>query len=131
MTARERIKEFLTGRKGYVSSAEIHNHLCSMGYQRSSSDGTLSKMVARGEVIRRGEHQKVECKLNRNYKPSAASLRQTANHKHLSIGLGLNTSRPIKRRLKLKACDNGIFDLCRENSRIYELIDRPIREVRP
>ncbi len=130
MTARQHIKNLLASRKGYVPSSEIHRHLCRLGYQRSSSDGTLSKMVARGEVIRRGTHQKVECRLNARYRPSAASLRQTENHSHLTPGTGLNVSRTLKPERRQALNDNAIFDLCRQHSRIYRWLDLPVREVR-
>lgn len=129
MTARKHITEFLSARVGFVSSRKVHDHLCSLGYQRSSSDGTLSKMAARGEVIRRGEYINSECMLNPDYVPTKASLRQIANHSHLTIGNGLNRARPARKK-KLKCSDNGIFDLCRKHSRVYQLIDKPIREVR-
>lgn len=124
MTARERIKEFLSGKNGYVSTSILHDHIQSLGYKRVSSCGALSKMVARGEVITNGYHIHTYVKLNEDYQPTAASVRQTANHAHLAGVMGRvpTNAKPKK--------ENAFFDLCRKHSRMYELIDQPLREVR-
>jgi len=124
MTARERIKEFLTDRHGYVSTSILHDHIQSLGYKRVSSCGALSKMVARGEVITNGYHIHTYVKLHEDYKPTAASVRQTANHAHLAGVMGRVPSKPVPKR------ENAIFDLCRKHSRMYQLIDQPLRGVR-
>lgn len=123
MTARERIKEFLTGRTGTVSTSIIHDHIESLGYKRCSSCGALSKMVARGEVLIDGYHIHTFAKLNPTYKATVASVRQTANHAHLAKPMGRVPAKPKR--------ENAIFDLCRQHSNIYTLIDQPLREVRP
>lgn len=125
MTARERIKEFLTGRTGHVSTSILHDHIQSLGYKRVSSCGALSKMVARGEVLIEGYHIHTFAKLNPAYKATEASARQTANHSHLGKLMGRAPAKPVPKR------ENAIFDLCRKHSRMYELIDKPLREVRP
>jgi hypothetical protein len=122
MTARERIKQFLTGRTGYVSTTIVHDHIESLGYKRCSSCGALSKMVARGEVLIEGYHIHTFAKLNPAYKATEASARQTANHSHLAKPMGRVPAKPKR--------ENAIFDLCRQHSNIYALIDQPLREVR-
>lgn len=125
MTARELIKEFLTGRRDSISTSILHDHIESFGYRRVSSCGALSKMVSRGEVISEGHHVNTFVKLNEFYRPSVASVRQIDNHAHLGGVKRVVTAKPKQKRV------NGIFDLCRQHSRIYALIDQPIREVRP
>lgn len=122
MTARDRIKEFLTGRTGHVSTSIIHDHIESLGYKRCSSCGALSKMVARGEVLIDGYHIHTFAKINPAYKATEASARQTANHSHLANPMGRVPNKPKR--------ENAIFDLCRQHSNIYALIDQPLREVR-
>lgn len=124
MTARDRIKEFLTNKHGYVSTSILHDHIQSLGYKRASSCGALSKMVARGEVISNGYHIHTYVKLNPEYKPTAASVRQRANHAYLAGVMGRAPSKPVPKR------ENAIFDLCRKYSRMYQLIDQPLRGVR-
>lgn len=122
MTARERIIEFLTGRTGHVSTTIVHDHIESLGYKRCSSCSALSKMATRGEVLIEGYHIHTFAKLNPAYKATEASARQTANHSHLAKTMGRVPGKPKR--------ENAIFDMCREYSSIYRLIDRPLRGVR-
>lgn len=127
MTARDRIKQYLNSRHGFVLSTEIHNHIVSQGYMCNSSAGTLAKMVERGELIRTGENHNTAVRLNPDYVASALSIQQTENH----AGWAKEFDRvPGKRKPKRKSGLNDIFDLCREHSNIYRLIDQPLREVR-
>lgn len=124
MTAREKIKEFLKGRHGYIPTSMVHDHIESLGYKRVSSCGALSKMVSRGEVLSEGHHIHTFVMLNEAYKPTTASVRQTANHAHLGRLMGRVPVKPKQKR------ENAVFDLCRKHSRMYQLIDQPLREVR-
>ncbi|WP_338561845.1 hypothetical protein [Erwinia sp. E_sp_B04_7] len=123
MTARERIKEFLSGQR-FVSTKILHDHIQSLGFNRVSSCSALSKMVSRGEVISNGHHIHTYVKLNEAYKPKAASARQKANHANLGKIMGR-----VPRKPKTEAGDNDIFELCRKHSNIYAM-DKLLREVR-
>lgn len=123
MTARERIKEFLSGKNGYVSTSILHAYIQSLGYKRASSRCALSILVTRGEVITNGYHVHTYVKLNEDYKPKATA-RKTVNHAHQGKVMG---RAPAKQKQKK---ENAIFDLCRKHSRVYKLIDQPIRELR-
>ena len=131
MTARQLIIELLKQQKDFIHSGEIHNYIIAAGYRRNTSESVLSKMVARSEVIRQGYHQDVYCKFNPDYVASEGSLRQIANHQHLTLGNHKTARRgECKPRFKkANLADNGVFDEYRGSSWIYDM-DKRLREVR-
>ncbi len=60
-TARQVIIDFLKSKGGYVHSCDIHNHVIQAGYRRNSSQGSLSKMVEAGQVLRKGIYKDTLC----------------------------------------------------------------------
>lgn len=124
MTVREGIIDFLRRQSGFIPSGKLHRYLTRSGYHRASCGSALARMVARGEVLTLGKNKDTSIKLNPEYTATEPSVRQIANHAHLSKPV----LRPVAQE---EESEPSIFDECRQHSNIYALIDQPLREVRP
>lgn len=69
MMAREAVVKYLLDNSPATPS-EIHDHLESLGFNRSTSMSILSKMTAKEQVIRVGDNYKSFCRLSPYYKPN-------------------------------------------------------------
>ncbi len=116
MTARYEIRQLLSSKDHPITRAEIVLHVIGKNYDPSTAKSSLARMENIGEVINSGEYRKGLYSLNADFIPKEEVRKEK--------------QATYSRKSKAPRCTKDIFSLCRKHSRIYQLIDQPLRGVR-
>lgn len=118
MTARYEIRQLLSITDKPVTHVDIIKYVIGKDYNVNSAKSALAKMESIGEVINSGIFRKPLYTLNTEFVPAEEIKKEKmVTYRRES---GEPKTRPRR----------DIFALCRKNSRIYKLIDEPLRGVR-
>lgn len=120
MTLRQSIIDYLKTKHGFINSQELHKKMVEAGYSHSRSCGEVSKLAKDGQLLKKGKSSQSQVALNRRYKLTEKQKRKIESHAHLA--------KDVKGRRVSEG--NRIFDICRNKSRIYNLIDTPLMAIR-